>query len=252
MAFYDSPIAFLYGKTTYHDEQIEVSINGERVALLDIDRYMDADNEYLRAGPISVGSGPQRVSAAFIRKAEGPVPYLLSPHDWSLADKDIGAAYGVTTLPHLRDLTIAGPYNARGVSPTPTRDKIFSCRPTSAAEEHTCAADIISRIGAEAYRRPLAERDLEGLMSFYEAGAMSGGFEGGIRTALETILSSPHFVFRFEAATAPGQRRIATWRWPHGCRFSFGARPPMPSSSSWPSWVDSRSRARSSARSSGC
>ena len=209
MAFYDSPIAFLYGKTTYHDEQIEVSISGERVALLDIDRYMDADNENLRTGPIAVRSGPQRVSAAFIRKTEGPVPDLLSPHDWSLADKDIGAAYGVTTLPHLRDLAIAGPYNASGVGATPTRDKIFGCRPTSAEEEIACATDIISRIGAEAYRRPLVERDLEGLLTFYEEGAANGGFETGIRSALEAILASPHFVFRFETPAAEGGHQIA-------------------------------------------
>jgi len=209
MAFYDSPIAFLYGKTTYHDEQIEVSINGERVALLDIDRYMDADNEHIKTGPIAVRSGPQQVSASFIQKIDGPVPDLLSPHDWSLADKDIGAAYGVTTLPHLRDLAIAGPYNASGVAATKTRDKIFSCRPTSAAEGATCASDIISRMGAEAYRRPLVERDLQGLMEFYENGAANGGFEAGIRSALEAILASPHFVFRFEPPAALGADRIA-------------------------------------------
>ena len=198
MAFYDSPIAMLYGKTTYHDEQIEVSINGDRVALLDIDRFMDADNEAVKTGPIFVRSGPQRVSAAFIQKAEGPVPDLLSPHNWSIADKDIGAAYGVTTLPHLRDLTIAGPYNATGVSASPSRQKVFTCRPTSASEASDCAEEILSRLGAEAYRRPLAARDLDGLMSFYEAGSAGAGFEAGIRAALEAILASPYFVFRFE------------------------------------------------------
>jgi len=206
--FYDSPIAMLYGKTTYHDEQIEISIDGDRVALLDIDRWMDADNEDLQTGPIFVRSGPKRLTAAFIRKMEGPVPDMLSPHSWSLTDKDIGAAYGVTTLPHLRDLAVAGPYNATGVSASAARERIFACRPTAADEEDGCAAQILSSLGSQAYRRPLAERDLEALMSFYRAGAADGGFEAGIRMALEAILASPYFVFRFEQSAAAGGARI--------------------------------------------
>ena len=206
--FYDSPIAMLYGKTTYHDEQIEISIDGDRVALLDIDRWMDADSEDLQTGPIFVRSGPKRLTAAFVQKMEGPVPDMLSPHSWSLTDKDIGAAYGVTTLPHLRDLSVVGPYNATGVSASASRERIFACRPTAADEEGGCAAQILSSLGSQAYRRPLAERDLEALMSFYWAGAAAGGFEAGIRAALEAVLASPHFVFRFERAAGGGGVRI--------------------------------------------
>jgi len=203
MHFYDSPIAMLYGKTTYQDEQIEVSIDGERVALLDIDRWMDADNENLKTEPIYVRAGAKRVTAAFIKKTEGPVPDMLSPHDWSLADKDIGAAWGVTTLPHLRDLAVAGPYNATGVAVSPSRERIFTCRPTAASEERDCAERIINDLGESAYRRPLQPRDLDALMAFYQAGAERQGFEGGVRAALEAILASPYFVFRFEQP-APG------------------------------------------------
>ena len=202
MAFFDAPIAFLYGSTTYHDEQIEVSIDGERVALLDLDRYMDADNENLKTEPSYVRAGPQRVTAAFIRKTEGSPPDLLSPHEWSIADKTIGSAYGVTTLPHLRNLSIAGPYNATGVSASVSRDNIFSCRPTAPDEELTCAESIVTRLASEAYRRPLIERDRGSLMEFYEAGADEGGFEVGITSALEAILASPYFVFRLEECSA--------------------------------------------------
>jgi len=230
MAFYDSPIAMLYGKTTYHDEQIEVSINGDRVALLDVDRFMDPDHEILRTGPIFVRSGPQRLTAAFIQKAEGPVPDVLSPHNWSIADKDIGAAYGVTTLPHLRDLAVLGPYNATGVSATPSRQKIFSCRPTSAGEEAGCAEQILSRLATAAYRRTLSPRDVAALMSFYEAGAAGGGFEAGIRSALEAILASPHFVFRFEqpAAGGGGRYRIGDAALASRLSFFLWGSPPDP------------------------
>jgi len=199
MDFYDSPIADLFGKRTLHDEQVEISINGERAALVDIDRWMNADNGLLEAAaPIFVRAGPQRVSAAFLQRFEGPVEDTLSPHEWSLADKKIGSSYGITSLPHLQDLIIGGPYNPRGVSATPSRDRIFSCRPTAPDEELPCARQIVSRLATEAYRRPLARSDLDALIKFYSRGAAVGGFEIGIRDALQAILASPYFIFRFE------------------------------------------------------
>ncbi len=198
LAFQDAPVALVFGKTTYHDEQIEISIDGERAALLDIDRRMDADNGSLQTAPIVVRGGPRRLTAAFLRKFEGPVADVLSPHKWSLADKDTGLVFGLTSLPHLRVLAVAGPYNASGMSANAIRQRIFSCRPTAADEEAACAQEIIGRLAAEAYRRPLTDRDFAPLMSFYEAGAAEGGFEVGIRSALEAILASLHFVFRIE------------------------------------------------------
>jgi hypothetical protein len=199
------------GQATLHTsqdnlEQIEISVNGERAALLPIDRWMhvsDPNGVNLRTEPILVRAGPQRVSAAFLKTFEGPVQDLIRPHDWSIASTSIADAYGMTSLPHLRDLAITGPYDPTGVSETPSRRKIFTCRPASPEEELACAESIVSRLGSQAYRRPLAPRDLEPLMSLYLAGAKDGGFEAGIRTALEGILASPHFVFRVEEPPAP-------------------------------------------------
>ena len=204
LAFQDAPVAFIFGKTTYHDEQIEISVDGERVALLNIDRRMDADNESIKTAPIVIRGGPRRLTAAFVRKFEGPVADVLSPHRWSLADKDTGLVFGLTSLPHLRVLSVAGPYNATGISANAIRERIFSCRPTVPDEEAACAQEIIGRLAADAYRRPLTDRDLEPLMSFYEMGAAEGGFEVGIRSALEAILASLHFVFRIEEPAEQG------------------------------------------------
>jgi hypothetical protein len=188
--------------TATDPEQIEISVNGERLALLDIDRWMhvsDPNGVNLRTEPLFVRAGPQRVSAAFIRKFEGPVQDLIAPHDWSIASTSIADAYGMTALPHVRDLAITGPYDPSGVSETPSRLKIFTCRPASPEEELACAEAIVSRLGSQAYRRPLSSHDLSALLSLYRVGEKQGGFESGIRTALEGILASPHFVFRFEA-----------------------------------------------------
>jgi hypothetical protein len=117
--------------------------------------------------------------------------------------------YGLTLLPHLRDLVIGGPERVTGISDHPVRERIFTCRPTTAAEEEPCAREIVSRLASEAYRRPAEARDVEALMRFYEEGAAEGGFEIGVRTALQAILASPYFVFRFEdVAGSAGDDRL--------------------------------------------
>lgn len=199
-ALYGSAQATLYTSET-NEEQIEISVNGEPVALMDIDRWMhvsDPNGVNLRTEPIFVRSGPQRLSAAFIRKFEGPVQDLVAPLDWSIASTSIADAYGLTALPHLRDLAVTGPYDPTGISDSPSRRKIFTCGPSSASEAGPCAESILARLGAQAYRRPLTSENLEALMTLYRNGEKDGGFESGIRTALEGILASPYFVFRLE------------------------------------------------------
>ena len=187
--------------TADEPEQIEVSVNGERAALMKVERWahrQDSESMEIRTERIFVRAGPQRISAAFLKRFEGPVEDLMSPHEWSLADKKIGYSYGITTLPHLRDLVIGGPYDVTGVSDTPVRARIFMCRPTMANDELPCAEQIILRLAPGAYRRPVDDKEIATLMTFYRAGTQDGGFEAGIRTALQAILASPDFVFRFE------------------------------------------------------
>ena len=185
-------------------ELLEISIDGEPAEVLEVNRWMhasDPDGLNIRSGRVFVRAGPRQVSAAFIRRFEGPLQDLISPHDWSLASTSIAGSYGFTVLPHLRDLAIGGPYDAQGVSETPSRAAVFSCRPGPEADEaevRACAREIVTRLGTRAYRRPLSEANVAGLMGLYEAGAAEEGFEGGVRTALEGILASPHFVFRIE------------------------------------------------------
>jgi hypothetical protein len=183
-------------------EDIDISIDGERIALLPYETMpaggadgRGANN--LMTEPIVVKAGQHTVAAAFVRRTEGPYEDLIRPHDWSFAGGGSGGG-GITTLPHLRDMIVRGPYKTIGVSKTPSRDKIFSCRPTSQDEELKCAREIITTLATEAYRRPVGLREVDGLMPFYTKGADRDGFEGGVRSALEAILSSPHFIFRLE------------------------------------------------------
>ena len=214
MAFEHTTTGGYFGGTA-RNEQIEISVDGERVALLAMDRWMDVSDPNgvnMRTEPIFVGAGPRRITAAFLKQAEGPAEDLLSPHDWSLTDRQIGVnGYGITAPAHLKDLVVAGPHAVTGVSETPTRRLIFSCRPTMPEEERPCAEEIVSRLGPKAYRRPLTDEDRDALMRFYEFGADEGGFEVGVRTALEAMLASPDFIFRFEEAP-PGVRPGEAYR----------------------------------------
>ena len=202
MAFEHTTTGEYFGMTT-RNEQIEISIDGERMALMEMDQWMhvsDPNGVNMKSVPIFVTAGPHRVSAAFLKQYEGPMQDMLSPHKWSLVDRNIGVrAYGITAPAHLKDLAIDGPYNATGVSATPSRQKIFSCRPTSQANELACVEEILSRLAEQAYRGKFDAGMLEDLLSFYFQGAEIGGFENGIKIALQAILASPDFVFRLEA-----------------------------------------------------
>ncbi|HMD36444.1 MAG TPA: DUF1592 domain-containing protein [Vicinamibacterales bacterium] len=183
-------------------EDVDLSLNGERVALLEYETGPagGADGRggrNVRTEPILIRAGQHSVAAAFVRRVEGPYEDLIRPHDWSYAGGGSGGP-GITTLPHLRDLVIKGPYRVTGISDTPSREKVFSCRPTLSKEERPCAQQIIARVGAEAYRRPLQQSEIDRLMPFFEEGSKKAGFEEGVRTALEAILASPYFIFRLE------------------------------------------------------
>ena len=146
-------------------------------------------------------AGPHRLSAAFIRRFEGPEQDLISPLDWSIASTSIADAYGFTTLPHLRDLAVTGPLEVTGISDTPSRERIFTCRPRTAPDEMVCAREIVSRLASQAFRRPVGERDLDALMALYRKG-QGEGFESGVRSAIEGMLASPRFIFRLEERPA--------------------------------------------------
>jgi hypothetical protein len=206
------PTGQLFGSDAPFDEKIEIAINGARVALIEVDRWMsqaDPTGMELRSPPVPVRAGAHRVSAAFLRTFEGPVNDNIAAIGHSIADTQIGSELGITNMAHLSELVVKGPYNPTGVSETASRRRIFTCRPTSPEEAAPCAEKIVTRLGSAAYRRPLNAGDVKSLMAFYTQGAAEGGFEIGIRTALEAILASPHFIFRLEelpARAQPGER----------------------------------------------
>jgi hypothetical protein len=211
MDFFAEPLGYLFGNTR-PGEEIEVSLDGERLALLAIDPRLSEEKTGLtiKTAPIHVRAGTHRVTAAFIQRYEGLINDLIAPIDHTMADTEIGIAFGITTLPHLRSLSIVGPHRVTGVSDTPSRRRVFSCRPLSQADETPCASDIVRRAASQAFRRPVSDKDHAGLMTFYARGRKEKNFEFGITKALEAILASPQFLFRVEET--PARLTTSTYR----------------------------------------
>ncbi len=198
------PTGYLFGRTV-RAIAMEVAVDGERAALINVDRWVsesDPTGLTLSTPPIYVRAGARKVAATFIQEFEGTEDDLIRPIAHTLADTQIGVGYGVTTLPHLRNLSVVGPFETTGVSDHPARRAIFSCRPTAPGEDVACARSIVRRLATQAYRRPATKADVDELMKFYAEGAAADGFEGGVRKSLQALLTSLHFVFRVEETPA--------------------------------------------------
>jgi hypothetical protein len=206
LGFYYSVDGPLFGKIQGRSQQVEVSINGERVSLFTLDPNRTKWHD-MQTPPISVKAGPQRVSAAFVETFEGPVEDVILPVEQTLVDLNEADMAGLTSLPHLHDLEIKGPMKVAGPGDTPSRRKIFICRPADAKDEPACARRIISALARQAYRRSVTEDEIEELMNLYGSSRSDGEFDSGIRMAVQAILSNPRFLFRFERVppnVAPG------------------------------------------------
>jgi hypothetical protein len=106
--------------------------------------------------------------------------------------------------PNLDKVVIAGPYNITGRGQTASRERIFVCRPATAAEETPCARKILGTLSRRAFRRPVTDADVRPLMAFYDSGRKEADFDHGIEKALRAMLVSPNFVFRVEHDPRPG------------------------------------------------
>ena len=145
-------------------------------------------------------AGRRLLQVAFVKQnwaAEGSFP-RFSQASYSAAR--VLADYERTMAdPAVSNVSITGPFDAKGPGNTPSRNRIFVCSPTSRAEEESCARKILSTLTRRAYRRPVSEEDLEPLLGLYgKAHSETGSFEAGIQMALEGLLVSPKFLFRFE------------------------------------------------------
>ena len=209
VTFYHDFITELFGTNlpkNLQGQEIEISIDGARVALFEVDPTLGELENVLTTEAVPVAAGAHRVAAAFIKKFDGPTEDQLRQVEQTMIDVT-AAVPGLIGLPHLHTLTIAGPFVVTGLSETPSRRKIFSCTPASGADELGCAEAIVSRLARQAYRRPVTGTDIDFLINHYRSGREEGDFEAGVQMAVQALLSHPEFLFRFEkvpASVRPG------------------------------------------------
>src|SRR5688572_17656978 len=201
------------GTETPHD--LEVSLDGARLSLTRFGGPVDEVPAQMFPGKtadeidarfetrFTVVAGQHYVGVAFAKKSSATRQDVLQPfarekHD---ARMDVG-------IPELDQIVIEGPLTIAGSGNSPSRARIFSCYPASAADEAPCATEILSTLARRAYRRPITDAERARLVGLYDAERAKGrDFEAGVQTGLAYILVTPQFLFRVEqdpAGAAPG------------------------------------------------
>jgi len=162
------------------------------------DPAVDAINSKLKNIPFIAEAGPHKVAVTFRHRSfaeyEGRL-HRMSPS--AVGENVIG----------LNSFEIQGPFNPAGISPTPARNKIFTCYPGSKTEEAACAQQILSGVARKAFRGEVTDSDLNTLMRVFESANSELNFDMGIRRALTAIIASPKFLYRIEElpdGAAPG------------------------------------------------
>ncbi len=143
--------------------------------------------------PLKMTAGPHKVGVTFVARTYAESDEVL--HSFR-------PGVGEERIPKVGSIEIQGPFTTSGLSATPSRQRIFICRPATAAEELPCATRILSSMARRAFRRPVTDADVEAPLTFYRTARALGDFEGGIREALPAILASPKFLFRAERTPA--------------------------------------------------
>jgi cytochrome c551/c552 len=189
-----------------YPNEVEYSIDGVRAGLVRIggraDERVSEENSGLSATEldqrltlkIPVKAGPHEVAITFLKKTAAQEDDILEP--FLRSNVDPVGYQGQTSVDRV---SIEGPLNPTGVSETPSRKRIFVCRPGNGVDEVSCAKRILGNLARKSYRRPITEKDTEQLLTFFQKGKNEGKtFDAGIEAGIQLILASPEFLFRFE------------------------------------------------------
>jgi hypothetical protein len=145
-------------------------------------------------------AGPHLIGATFLQTNLAP---LLDLDRHFMRDTvQTGPTPGFTFFPHVGTLRIEGPFNATVAKDSPSRRRIFVCRPSTPADETPCARKIITSLATRAFRHPVSTEEVQSLVEFYQAELSEGGFEAGIEMALARILADPRLIYRIEPEPA--------------------------------------------------
>jgi mono/diheme cytochrome c family protein len=189
--------------------QLEITVDGARVRLEPIGGAPAGAGRGGRGGrggapeprlefPLPIKAGPRLVGVAFVQRTEARDENTLRPRTRSRG-----------TQPAIASVTISGPHGASTPGDSPSRRRVFVCRPSGPADELPCATKILSSLARRAYRRPVTDVDLRDLVPFFQQGRAAGSFDLGIQKALERMLVSSQFLFRIERPGTAAPYRVS-------------------------------------------
>ena len=199
-----SILGIVHGMEDHH--ALEVTLDGQRVRLAhfggleeDIRSHAEAtlvanEVDARFAFRLPVKAGPHTIAVSFLRQSVAQTAEVWQQYQRTAIDSN-----ETKGAPHLDKVNLTGPFQATGPGDTPSRRRIFICRPASNVDGVPCARRILGELARKAYRRPVNESDMEDLLSFYQRGRNNKGtFDQGIEMALRRLISGPEFVFRLE------------------------------------------------------
>ena len=197
MEFENTVVALLDGVEFYR-----TNIGGEadhKNIDQNLDPAVEAINNRLRKIRFKATQGQHKLAITFVHRTFAESDERVRTVALEGGQERIQAAHA---------LQIRGPLSVTGMSQSPSRAKIFICKPTGTADEAACATKIVENLARRAFRRQVGAEDVNPLMAFYKSGHANGGFEGGVRDALSAILASPHFLYRAESGVTTSARTL--------------------------------------------
>src|SRR5436190_3674182 len=148
---------------------------------------------------VPVKAGPHALGVAFLKNPSVLLETARQPYQ-----AHFNSYRHPRIQPAIYSISIFGPYAAKGPGDTPSRRRIFVCRPANLDEDEGCAKRILTALMRRAYRRPVHDADLQGPLALYRQARMDGdpgspgSFDAGIEMAVSAVLVSPQFLFRVE------------------------------------------------------
>jgi hypothetical protein len=183
--------------------EIQVLLDRTPIGTLKVQRPDDGDDSLLDKDlkiRVPVTAGPHEVGVTFLKNSSSLLETARQP-----LQSHFNERRHPRLTPAINQISITGPYTPHGADHTPSRQRIFVCRPNETRDEDACAKKILSTLMRRAYRRTVSEPDVERPMVFYREGRSDGDFDSGIEKALSAVLVNPEFLFRVELdpKTAP-------------------------------------------------
>ena len=198
---YENPVVVtvdnkvIYETTVGGDEDAKYYDQGGSAAF-------DKVNARLKNIKFQTTAGPHKIGVTFKRQS-------FAESDDEVQQFTPGG--GQDRLYRIPSFQLLGPFDVKGLSSTPSRERIFKCNPEKDKSKtpEVCAKEIFSTLAKRAYRRPIVNEDIAELMQYYQDGFKEGGFDSGIRSGITGMLASPFFLYRGERIPAnlkPGEK----------------------------------------------